>query len=134
MTIMPELAAPLPKRTRAIDPQMRPIRWANKGHSREARLFRALRTELVAHVGGKPTAAERAIIDRCAILQTHLALLDERMFGTGELSDHASKQYLAWANAVSRMLQALGLKPSKPQAMTARESLAILRDEHGVGT
>lgn len=130
---MKKAVTPPPKRTRAIDPQMRPIRWANKGHSREARLFRALRTELVGHVGGKPTAAERALIDRCAMLQTHLALLDERMFGSGELSDHASRQYLAWANAVSRMLQALGLKTSKPEALTADDSMRALRERYGVG-
>jgi hypothetical protein len=124
---------PSPKRSRAIDPQLRPIRWAKKGHSREARLFGCLRRELIAHVGGEPSAAQRALIDRCAMLQTHLARMDEKVFGEGEMSDHASRQYLAWANSVSRMLQALGLEPAKPKAMTAADSLRILRDEYGVG-
>jgi hypothetical protein len=127
------LNTPPTKRSRAIDPQMRPIRWSGKGHTREARLFRALRAELVAHVGGNPSAAQRALIDRAAMLQTHLARMDEKVFGEGEMSDHASRQYLAWANSVSRMLQALGLEPAKPKAMTAADSLRILRDEYGVG-
>ena len=130
---MTKTDTPLPRRSRAIDPQMRPIRWAGKGHSREARLFRALRTELIGHVGGCPSAAQRALIDRCAMLQTHLARMDEKVFGQGEMSDHASRQYLAWANAVSRMLQALGLKPTKAAPLSAGESMNILRDQYGVG-
>ena len=116
---------PSPRRVRAIDPQMRPLRWTGKAHSREGRLFIALRRELVEHVGGKPNAAQRAMIDRIAMLQTHLARMDERMFRDGgELSDHASRQYLAWANATSRMIQALGLD-AKPKAATSlQEHLA----------
>lgn len=131
---MPNLNAPSPKRTRRIDPQMRPIRWSGRAHSREARLFRALRTELVLHVGGKPTATERALIDRIAMLQTHLARMDERIFEAGELSDHASRQYLAWANSVSRMLQALGLKGAPAKAATADDAMRELRNRYGVGT
>ena len=119
------VSKPSPRRVRAIDPQMRPLRWTGKAHSREGRLFIALRRELVEHVGGKPNAAQRAMIDRIAMLQTHLARMDERMFRDGgELSDHASRQYLAWANATSRMIQALGLD-AKPKAATSlQEHLA----------
>ncbi len=83
--------------------------------------------ELVQHVGGKPNAVQRALIDRIAMLQTHLARMDERMFRDGELSDHASRQYLAWANAVSRMLQALGLQPREAREPTLTERLAAER-------
>lgn len=117
--------APSPRRTRAIDPQMRPLRWANAVRSREGRLFLALRAELVRHVGGKPTATQRALIDRAAMLQTHLARMDERMFRDGEMSDHAGRQYLAWANSVSRMLQALGLDAADEKPQTPDD---ILRD------
>jgi hypothetical protein len=124
---------PSPKRSRAIDPQQRAIRWAKKGQTKEARLFGALRRELIAHVGGNPSAAERALIDRCAMLQTHLARMDEKMFLQGEMSDHAGRQYLAWANSVSRMLQALGLKAPAPKELTAADGLRILREQYGVG-
>jgi hypothetical protein len=67
------------------------------------------------------------------MLQVHLARMDERMFGEGELSDHAGRQYLAWANSVSRMLQALGLKASQPEALTADDSMRTLRERYGVG-
>ena len=111
------------RRSRAIDPQVRPLRWAGKAHSREGRLFIALRAELVSHVGGKPNAAQRALINRVAMLQTHLARMDERMFRAGELSDHAARQYLAWANAASRMLQALGLAPPAERAPSLSDFL-----------
>jgi hypothetical protein len=124
---MPKTSPPSTKRSRAVDLQQRPIRWAKKGHSREARLFGALRRELIAHVGGAPTAAQRALINRCAMLQTHLAQMDEKMFGQGEMSDHASRQYLAWANAVSRMLQALGLEAAPERAKSVDELLAAAR-------
>jgi hypothetical protein len=122
---------PSPKRSRAIDPQLRPVRWAKKGHSREARLLGVLRRELIAHVGGNPTAPQRALIDRCALLQVHLARMDERMFEAGELSDHAGRQYLAWANSVSRMLQALGLQAVEPKAPTLKDHIAALQAKAG---
>ncbi len=124
---MLEVTTPSPRRTRAIDPQVRPLRWSGKAHSREGRLFRALRAELVQHVGGKPNAVQRALIDRIAMLQTHLARMDERMFREGKLSDHASRQYLAWANSASRMLQTLGLQPPAEREPTVAEQLAAER-------
>jgi hypothetical protein len=130
---MPKTTQPPKRRSRAVDPQCRAIRWSGKTRTREARLFRDLRIELVNHVGGHPTAAERALIDRIAMLQTHLARMDERMFETGELSDHASRQYLAWANSVSRMLQALGLKEAVARKATAEDAMRELRDRYGVG-
>jgi hypothetical protein len=101
--------------SRAVDPQMRPLRWSGRPHSREARLYRSLRLELIRHVGGKPSLAQRALIDRLAWLQVHLALLDERMMRTGELSDHASRQYLAWANTLTRGLGRLGFEAAPAQ-------------------
>jgi hypothetical protein len=58
------------------------------------------------------------LIDRLAMVQTHLARMDERMFREGELTEHSSRVYLAWANSASRMLQALGLQATKPPANT----------------
>ena len=109
--------------TRAVDPQVRPLRWAGKAHSREGRLFLAIRAELVGHVGGKPSATERALIDRLAWLQVHLARMDARMMETGEMSEHTGKQYLAWANSVARMLGQLGLEAAPIPQPTLAEHL-----------
>ena len=129
---MPEAiqVAPRPTNTsRAVDPQVRPLRWAGKAHTRDGRLFYAIRTELVAHVGA-PNAAQRALIDRLAWLQVHLARMDQRMLEFGELSEHAGKQYLAWANSVARMLSQLGMQAPAPRQPTVEETLAAIHAMH----
>lgn len=121
---MTQVTTPSTRRIRAVDPQVRPLRWAGKAHSREGRLFSAIRAELVDHAGGKPNATQRALIDRLAWLQVHLARMDARMMRSGEMTDHDGKQYLAWANSVARMLAQLGLQGAPPRQKTLAEHLA----------
>ena len=120
---------PPKRRSRAVDPQMRALRWSGKAHTREARLYRALRTELIQHVGGSPSITQRALIDRLAWLQLQLAKMDERMMRTGEMSDHAGRQYLAWANSVARMLGQLGLHAPAARPLTPAEALAAIHEQ-----
>ena len=124
MLAMPEVTTPSTRTTRAVDPQVRPLRWAGKAHTREGRLFYTLRAELVAHVGGHPNAAQRALIDRLAWMQVHLARMDQRMLESGDLSEHAGRQYLAWSNSVARGLATLGLEPTTPRQPTIHDILA----------
>jgi hypothetical protein len=102
--------------------------------SREARLMREFRAELVRHVGGKPSTVETGLIERAAQLQLRLAIFDARFAEQGDMTEHDSRTYLAWSNSLARTLAVLGLKPSKPKALTANESLTILREEYGVGS
>lgn len=115
------------------DALMKPIAWSGSGRSKEARLFRIIRRELIDHIGGNPSAAERHLIDRCAMLQVHLAKQDERLLNGADITQNYSNQYLAWANSVSRMLQAIGLKAPSAKEMTAADSVRILREQYGVG-
>ncbi len=64
------------------------------------------------------------MIGRIAWLQVHLAHIDERTLRDGELSPNATREYLAWANSLSRMLQALGLAEKPKPAKTLAEHLA----------
>jgi hypothetical protein len=121
-----DVASPSPRRSRAIDPQTRPLRWSGKAHSREARVYREFRRELVKHVGGRPNAAQRVLIDRLAWLQTHLAGMDERALREGGLSEHAQRQYLAWSASVVRSLRTLGFSA----APEPRPTLAEILREH----
>lgn len=120
---MPTVTTPSTSRTRAVDPQVRPLRWAGKAHTRQGRLFYALRSELVAHVGGSPSAAHRALIDRLAWMQVHLARMDQRILETGEMAEHTGKQYLAWSNSIARALAQLGLQAAPPSRPTLRDYL-----------
>jgi hypothetical protein len=97
------------------------MKWAGNGRSREAKLYRAFRDELLRHVGGKPTTAQTILIHRLSWIQTHMARMDERSMANDGLSDWASRQYLAWANTVSRMLQALGVESPSPKLLKAPE-------------
>ena len=94
----------------------------------EGRRLREFRAELTAHVGGAPTATQRALIDRATVLQYHLTGLDRKTIESGDLSDHASRQYLAWSNTLTRTLRALGLEatpPPKPKMLTPRQIMGL---------
>jgi hypothetical protein len=78
------------------------------GRSADAVLLRRTRAGLIAHVGGKPSVTQIALIHRAAMLTLHLARMDARAIEAGEFSDHASRQYLAWSNTLTRTLRELG--------------------------
>lgn len=86
------------------------------GRTREARLLGKVRKDLTAHVGGKPTVTQQALIERAAMLTLHLSLLDAKALQSGgEVTDHDSRQYLAWSNALTRLMKSLGTdKPTPP--------------------
>lgn len=105
---------------RKAAPAERPMRWLGNGNSREAKLYRSFRDELLRHVG-KPTPVQSILIHRLAWIQVHMSKMDERGMRDGELSDWATRQYLAWANTVSRMLQALGVENPSAKLLKAPE-------------
>ncbi|WP_429820286.1 hypothetical protein [Ensifer sp. B1-9] len=97
------------------------------GRRREARLMQNVRDELTRHVGGKPTAPQKALIERAAWLSLHCALMDAKLLeGEGPLSERDSREYLAWSNSLTRCLRSLGMgeAPTKP-----RRSLADIMQE-----
>jgi hypothetical protein len=81
--------------------------------------MQTVREDLTAHIGGNPTAPQAALIDRAAWLQLHVSLMDAKTLEEGgPLSERDSRQYLAWSNALTRILRDLGTdkKPgSKPR-------------------
>lgn len=84
------------------------------GRSREGRFLRSFETELTKHLGN-PSATQRLVIKQLAQLALRLALMDEKAGAAGEFSERDGRQYLAWANALSRGLRTLGLE-GKPAA------------------
>jgi hypothetical protein len=80
------------------------------GRTREARLVKSLRTELAAHVGGKPSTAQHALIEQAVQIRLRLALMDRKFSENDILTDHDSRTYLAWSNSLSRLMRQLGLK------------------------
>jgi ribosomal protein S15P/S13E len=98
--------------------------WRQPTRTREALAAKRFRAELIAHVGGAPSVTQAALIERIVQLQLHLAVMDRRFATTHTMSDHAGRQYLAWANSVARMLAQLGLQPAKSRARTLADYLA----------
>ena len=85
------------------------------GRSKEALFMQRLRKELLAHVGGSPSATQRLLVERAVRLSMQVELMDERFFKDGELSDRNNRQLLAWSNALTRTLSKLGINPTKPK-------------------
>src|SRR5690349_563313 len=102
------------------------------GRTWEAKLLKQTRTDLTAHVGGAPSAAQRALIDRIAWLTLNIAKIDRRTAERDGMSEHDSRTYLAWSNTMARTLVKLGLKGSAQRPPSLREHLATrpTRDDH----
>jgi hypothetical protein len=88
--------------------------------TREGKLMRETRAELVAHVGGKPSATQGALIEQLVQLRLRIAVMDRKFAESGEQTEHDSRTYLAWANSYSRLLRQLGLRgvPQRGPSLT----------------
>jgi hypothetical protein len=123
---MTRTAAPPSRRRPRTDAARLPLRWASASRTKEGELYRRVVRLLRAHLGN-PSAAEELLIARVAWLQVHLAHIDEKALKDGGLSPHATREYLAWANALARMLRSLGLRQSEREKSVDE----ILADIHG---
>lgn len=86
--------------------------------------MRQVRAELTAHVGGQPSATQRALIDRAVWLSLHVAQLDARAAEGRGLTEHDSRTYLAWSNTLTRTLRQLGLEGAKQRPPTLQDLIA----------
>jgi hypothetical protein len=100
------------------------------GRSREGRFLRAYERALTDHVGGDPSIVQRALISRAARLALHLELMDERsLAGDHVFTVHDHNHYVAWSNALARLLGGLGLKSAAVRPPSLDEHLAALAAE-----
>jgi hypothetical protein len=111
--------------TRSIGPHSRRIALGMiDGRRREARLMQAVRAELVAHVGGRPSAVQRRLIERAAILHLRLVLMDAQTAPGGGISEKNAREYVCWHNAYVRTLRELGLKGTAERPPSLADILA----------
>jgi hypothetical protein len=108
-------------------PQVGPYSKPNRiavidGRLAEAKLMSRVRRELTQHVGGRPSAAQRSLIDRAAALSLRLHLMDRESARSGEMSERNGRQYLAWNNSLQRLLAQIG-PPATARPLTAAEAL-----------
>jgi hypothetical protein len=77
--------------------------------TRAGRVYRTVIRELINHVGGDPSAAQRLLIESASIKATRLALLTDNLLAGIEPGEDGH-QALAWLNSLRMDLQALGLE------------------------
>src|SRR5262249_28068579 len=96
--------------------------------------MRARRDELVAHVGGRPNGVQRRLIENAVWLSLKLELMNEKLVEGEMFKARDHNHYLAWSNALRRILALLGLQGTTPAPKTLADVLgeadAALGDDH----
>lgn len=77
--------------------------------TRTGRIYRTIIADLIDHVGGNPSAAERLIIQSAALKATRLSLLSEKMLSGIDNPESMDQHSLGWANSLRLDLGVLGL-------------------------
>jgi hypothetical protein len=111
--------------TLKIGPYSRPATLARiDGRSREARFRKALRAELVRHVGARPSAVQSALIELVLDTSFQIELMKRSRDVNGALTSHDHRVFLAWSNTLRRSLMQLGVRGQAERAPTLTELLA----------
>jgi hypothetical protein len=114
----PVAAAPIHRVSRAVSlPKV-------DGRSALGKLMRQVRSDLVRHVGGRPSATQRMLIERAATLTGYLARLDGEALSPAGMSDHRRREYLAADGALRRLLREIGTKGVTEQPPSLQAYLA----------
>jgi hypothetical protein len=86
----------------------------------EWRVFDEFRQGLIAHFDDTPDILQMILIDRAAWIFLRMRMMDEWLLKSDGISDGSSHVYLAWSNALRRLLVSLGIKPAPPKKITYR--------------
>src|SRR4249920_2497374 len=109
---------------RKIGPHSRPDKLAIvDGRLAEGKLMARVRAELTQHLGGKPSATQKILIDRAAALSLRIHLMDRESARSREMSERNGRQYLAWHNSLTRLLRQIGMTPASARPLTPDEAL-----------
>ncbi len=77
------------------------------------RFMRDTERDLIAQLGGKPSAAQRLMVKTVVLKAARLHQLESDLVEAGTEASPADYQRLAWLNSLSRDLAELGLKPKR---------------------
>ncbi|MGI4951185.1 MAG: hypothetical protein ACRYGM_05220 [Janthinobacterium lividum] len=86
--------------------------------------MRVARAEMVAHLGGKPSATQLVLVDEAAWIRLHLAQLKAKTAAGHQMTEHDSRHYMAWSNSLSRLMRQLGLQGKAERAPSLGEYVA----------
>jgi hypothetical protein len=88
------------------------------GRIYEGKLERRTIADLSAHLGGDLTVPQEILVRQCAKLVVVLDVLGVELVDKGEVSDFASRRYLAWVGQLRRTLETVGIE--RPQQAPKR--------------
>jgi hypothetical protein len=113
---------------RAIGPYSRKLRRGAigasvDGRSAEGRFIRDLERQLVEHVGGAPSIAQKLLIERLIKIRLQLDGLDAKLTA-GTWTPHDGRTYGGLHNAYRLTAREIGLKPAAPQVPSLQDYLA----------
>jgi hypothetical protein len=96
-----------------------------------ARLMQEVQAELLEHIGQPPNPVERMLIERAAVLSLRLAQIDKKIFAEQEFTILDNNQAVAWQNALTRTLVALGVhrEAARNGTTTSAAVLAEMMDD-----
>ena len=114
-----------------VGPHSRPVPLAKVDRrTKEGQFLIAYERMLIDHVGGNPTATQRALIIRTARLALHAELLDAKALKDGKgLTPTDAHFYAVWSNAIARHLAKLGFEPGKPKAASSLTKVMAEMDD-----
>jgi hypothetical protein len=94
------------------------------GRTRESKLVRETRAELLAHVGPNPSAVQLMLIEQLIQLKLRISVMDRKWIKTGKATDLDNRTYLAWVNTFGRLLERLGVREPSPALLEPPTGLA----------
>ena len=94
------------------------------GRSHAGRAAKQLRIALTEHLGGNPSAVQLLLISQACSLSARIATMDESFRKAGHMSDHHTREYLAFSNSLCRLTERLGLKGAKSKPPTLADHIA----------
>jgi hypothetical protein len=94
-----------------VGPQSTSTRLAKlDGRTTLAKRAKQRREELIQHVGGNPSATQKALIEQAVMLQMRIDMMDSATIEGGAMNSGDDRRYLAWANSLARLMRQLGQK------------------------
>jgi hypothetical protein len=94
------------------------------GRTQLAKRAKCLREELVQHVGGSPSATQKALIQQAVMLQMRIDMMDSATMEGLAMNSGDDRRYLAWANSLTRLMRQLGQKSAPRPAVTLAAHIA----------
>ena len=93
----------------------------------EGRFVQTVRAELVAHVGGDPTAPQKLLIEAAVFKAMRLAMVSEAVkAGAVTSQDKADEMFLKFSGSLREDLRLLGMERPAQQAPSLAEHIKLV--------